>query len=261
VKKMIFAVTIVLALALTAAAEQAKPLPSQHLAGNASKPAVIPVGVPAAAPPALCNPCLFYGGDIDVNDFNAAGMSDENTLNIPGSSTYSSIIFPFVAAVKGAVINVQSSAAFDPKVATYDIRTGMTDGNGGTEIQSGTVPAQVQATGRNFLGLNEYTISVHFHAVTFQPGVQYEINVLPQCLNGGSDGSCGQPGSFFITRTFVSNTTTGINSVNGNFQPQGQMFLNAAFFGFSYANWCDAALGFNSSQCAFMSYGLIGTAE
>ena len=37
------------------------------------------------------------------------------------------------------------------------------------------------------------------------------------------------------------------------------MFLNSSFFGFTYANWCDSSLGFNSNQCAGMSYGLVGT--
>ena len=31
------------------------------------------------APPAICKPCLFYGGDIDPNDPNADGFIDQNT--------------------------------------------------------------------------------------------------------------------------------------------------------------------------------------
>jgi hypothetical protein len=37
------------------------------------------------------------------------------------------------------------------------------------------------------------------------------------------------------------------------------MFLNSSFFGFTWANWCDAELGFNAKQCAGMSFALRGS--
>jgi hypothetical protein len=34
--------------------------------------------------------------------------------------------------------------------------------------------------------------------------------------------------------------------------------LNSGYFGFSWANWCDSSLGFNTIQCGYMSYGVLG---
>ena len=55
---------------------------------------------------------------------------------------------------------------------------------------------------------------------------------------------------------YMSNTTQKTNSVNGSAQPAGQLFLNSAFFGFTWANWCDSALGQTAQQCAYGSFGL-----
>lgn len=250
-KTTILAVTVVLAFALTAMAGE-KPPVSQHLAGNSSEP--FKLGPPSVTPPPLCSPCIFYGGDLNPNDFNAAGMSDENTLLITGgSATYGAVTFPSHASVIGIVFNVQASDAFDPQVASYDIREGVTDGDGGFSVQSGTAKIQIQQTGRNFLGLFEYAIAVHFPTVTLEPGVEYWFNVEPQCLNGAQDGSC------YLGRFFVSNTTQGMNNVHGLYQPEHSMFLNSSFFGFDFTNWCDPSLGFNQNQCNLLSYGLVGT--
>ncbi len=246
---------VVFALTLSVLAEEGKLPVSRHLAGDASaithihNNTTLPV-----TPPALCNPCIFYGGDNNPNDINSAGMSDENTLLITGgSATYSAVTFPSHASVIGIMFNIQASDAFDPKTATYDIRENVSDGNGGFSVQSGSATVQIVQTGRNIFGLFEYSIAVHFPTVTLEPGVEYWFNVEPQCLNGAQDGSC------FLGRFFVSNTTQGTNNFHGSYQPEHSMFLNSSFFGFDYTNWCDASLGFNQGQCNLMSYGLMGT--
>jgi hypothetical protein len=251
VKTTLLAATLVVALTLSAAAAQ-KPAPSQHLAGNTAAEKIAPSGVP----PVLCDPCLFYGGDLNLSSINAAGLSDENTLLIPGSSTYGSFTLTGVSAtVTGIVFNVQADVNFDPLTASYDVRTGITDGNGGTSIASGTGAIAVASTGRNFIGLNEYTVAVNLSApLLIGPG-QYWFNVTPACTNGTSDGSCS------VGRIFVSNTTNRTNGVNAAAQTQGQMYLNSSFFGFTFTNWCDPSLGLTTNQCAGMSFGLIGTLQ
>ncbi|HUO26952.1 MAG TPA: hypothetical protein VMU61_14890 [Candidatus Aquilonibacter sp.] len=253
-KTTIFAVTILFALALTTVAQSSKPAVSRHLAGDASAGSQFQNNALPAAKIGLCSPCIFYGGDLNPDDINAAGMSDENTLVIEGGSgTYGAVIFPDRAYVNGIIFNVQASDAFDPKTATYDIREGVSDGYGGSVLQSGSSNIQILSTGRNFLGFYEYSIAVHFPTVTLDPGVEYWFNVEPQCLNGATDGSCYQG------RFFVSNTTQGTNNENGNYQPKHEMFLNSSFFGITWANWCDSFLGFNRKQCDLLSYGLVGT--
>jgi hypothetical protein len=251
VKTTLLAVALVLAVSLSASASAKKPATSQHLAGNNLIEKIAGPGVP----PTLCDPCLFYGGDLNPFSENAAGLSDENTLLIlGGSSTYTSFTLSGVSAsVTGIVFNVQADANFDPQTASYDVRTGVTDGQGGTSIASGTNSITVAATGRNFIGLNEYTVAVNLSTpLLIGPG-EYWFNLTPTCTNGAEDGSC------YVGRIFVSNTTNRTNNVNGAAQVQGEMFLNSGFFGFTYTNWCDPSLGLDSNQCAGASYGLIGS--
>jgi hypothetical protein len=248
VKTTLLALTLVVALTLSASAAQ-KPATSQHLAGNSAAEKISAPGVP----PTLCDPCLFYGGDLNVSSLNAAGLSDEDTLFIPGSSTYASFTLSGVSAnVTGILFNVQADANFDPQSATYDVRTGVIDGNGGTSIASGSASIAVAATGRNFIGLNEYTVAVQLSTpLLIGPG-EYWFNLTPECTNATSDGSCS------VGRIFVSNTTNRTNNVNGAAQVPYEMFLNSSFFGFTFANWCDSSLGLNSNQCAGASFGLMG---
>ncbi|MCU1300442.1 MAG: hypothetical protein JWQ87_726 [Candidatus Sulfotelmatobacter sp.] len=250
-KTTLFAAALVVTLTLSAAAAQ-KPKASQHLAGNANegmKPA------PAGIPPALCAPCLFYGGDLELSSLNAAGLSDENTVLIPGSSTYGNfnVQSSNSVTVTGILFNVQADANFNPLTATYDVRTGVTDGNGGTSIASGSGNITVASTGRNFLGLNEYSLAINLSTpLVLGPG-GYWFNMTPACTNGAQDGSCS------AGRFFVSNAIHRVNNVNGGRETSFQMYLNSAYFGFTYANWCDSSLGLDLQQCSGLSYGLMGT--
>ncbi len=255
-KTTLFAVAFVVALSLSSAVAQHSKMPalSQHRAGSDTGTEVFKDSANPQVP-SLCNPCLFYGGDLNPSDFNAAGMSDENTLLIVGGgSTYGAVIIPagVTATVSGIVFNLQADAAFDPMTASYDVRTGVTDGNGGTSIASGSGSMSVLATGRNFLGLNEYSLAVSLSTpLTLTPG-EYWFNMTPQCLNT-LDGSCN------VFRQFVSNSTQQTNRLNGWWQPAHEMFLNSSFFGLTFTNWCDPIIGFNPRQCAGLSFGLIGT--
>lgn len=253
-KRTLFAVALVITLSLVATAQRAKtPALSHHRVGNPGAELQEFTDTRAPTPPSLCNPCLFYGGDLNPSDANAAGLSDENTLlALGGSSTYGEVNIPTgtTVKVKGALFNVQADAAFDPLTASYDIRTGVSEGNGGTSIASGTTNIQVAATGNNFVGLNEYSIVVVFPPVTLVSG-SYWVNVTPKCINT-LDGSCS------VFRQFVSNTTSRTNSLHESWQPAHEMFLNSSFFGFTWANWCDSALGLNTVQCGYASFGLLG---
>jgi hypothetical protein len=249
VKTTLFAATLVVALTLSAAAADKKPPMSQHLAGsNEAGPP------PVMVPPALCDPCLFYGGDLSPSDPNAAGLSDENTLLVFGSSTYGNFNVPSSESVTvtGVLFNVQADANFDPLTASYDIRQNVSEGSGGTEISSGSGSIAVAATGRNFIGLNEYTLVVPLPtALVLGPG-SYWFNLTPNCTNGAYDGSC------YVGRMFVSNVTGRTDSIHGAGEGNGQMFLNSAYFGFTWANWCDSDIGLNPHQCNSLSFGVLG---
>lgn len=252
-KRTLTALALATALTLFAAAEQAKkPAMSVHHAGNPAASNELKDAI-APTPPALCKPCAFYGGDLAPNDANATGLSDENTFLVPGSSTYTALDIPGGASisVKGLLINVIATAAFDPQTATYDIRTGISEGNGGTSLTFGSNNASVQATGRALAGYYEYTIAVTIPKILLTSGM-YWFNVTPTCMST-LDGSC------YVFRQLESNTTAGgANNVHGSLQPTHSEYVNSAYLGADFSNWCDSQFGLNSVQCSRGSFGVIG---
>lgn len=252
-KKTFFAMAMMATFTLAAMAADSAKASQHYSAGDAGKTITTKI-VPASIVP-VCSKrtCSFYGGDLNPSDTNAAGLSDENTLFIPGSNTYGTITPAANTTVHGIFFNVQISAIpTAPFTGSYDIRSGVTDGNGGTEIQSsnGSVTAYGKVTGRSFLGLTEFSVIIPVTpAVALTAGTSYSFNVTADCLNS-SDANCSSG------RMFASNTTQQTNGINTAWEPAGQLFLNSAFFGFTYANWCDGSLGLNAQQCADLSFGL-----
>jgi len=247
-KKSLFAAIFVVALTVSAAAAS-KLKPSQWKPGP-----ILPPGT--ATVPSLCNPCLFYSGDLNPEDGQATGFSDENTLLVTGGSTYAPVNVPkgITANLTGILFNIQADANFDPQNATYDIRQGVTDGNGGTDVASGTGSITVATTGRTFLGLTEFSVLVTIPTFQLTGGEEYWFNITPQCTNGAVDGSC------YVGRMFFSNTTEMANELFGHATPPGELFFNSSYFGFTFTNWCDSSLGLpTKGQCRFGSFALVGT--
>lgn len=247
-KKTLFAATLVVALTLSAFGATKKQSPWVHRSGPPLPPG-------KAVVPALCNPCLFYSGDLNPNDGQADGFSDENTLLVTGSSTYAAVDIPkgITASLTGILFNVQADANFDPQNATYDIRQGVSAGNGGTEVASGTGDITVATTGRTFEGLTEFSVLVAVPTQSLTGGEEYWFNVTPQCTNGGVDGSC------YVGRIFLSNTTEMANEMFGHASPPYSLYLNSSYFGYTFEPWCD--LTEVNGQCRFASFGLVGTAK
>ena len=247
-KKILFAVTLVAALTLTAAAAE-KPAPAANPNGYGTVPKQL---APPGIPPALCSPCLFYGGDLDTTAGTAEGFSDENTLLVTGSSTYASFNVPTggEAKVTGILFNIQADANFDPNTATYDIRSGVSSGSGGTDIASGSGTISVATTGRVFIGLSEFTVLVTLTTPVSLTAGEYWFNITPACTNGAEDGSC------YVGRMFLSNTTSGTNNIDGHAQSGNSLFLNSSYFGYTYEPWC--SLVEVEGQCHLASFGLTG---
>jgi hypothetical protein len=208
---------------------------------------------PASTLPSLCKPCIFYGGDNNQNDPNTEGFPDGNTLSMPDTTTYAAVDVP--ATAKGVITGIlfmiyADQTEFNPQTATYDIRVGLSDGNSGTSVASGSGPAYIT------LGQDGPLIAIWQVAVNLAPpltvkrGIRYWFNLSPQCTDG-SDQGCHE-------QFFEMNTTQETNGLNANAQPANQMFFNSALYGYSWVNWCDPALGLNAQQCARASFGLMG---
>jgi hypothetical protein len=204
-----------------------------------------------SGPPALCKPCLFYGGDFS-NDLNSYALWDENTLFYPNTSTYGAVRVPkgHSVVVEGILFQIQFDPSFllDPRGVTWEIRKGVTAGSGGTVIASGQGPVAVQPTGRFDIG-PEYTVAIKTGGDVPLTGGTYWFNITPVCVNQ-RDSACE------TIQYGVSNTTQQANSFRGGLQPVDEMFINSQYYNYNWANVC--SLNINHAGCATLSFGLMG---
>jgi len=197
----------------------------------------ITLALPHACTVSKSHPCVFYAGDLNVSDPNANGLSNENSLIIPQSFTYNELKAPVSAHITASFSNNLTSLGFiDPQVADWDIRTGISEGNGGTSIGSGTGPAMFTQTGRIDFSLPEYELLTKT-AVTVPAGNVW-FAIVPECTNA-NDPDCSSDARYFISTT--DGTLNGVNtkfSVPSDGTNSAGPFLNSAFFGANFANWC-----------------------
>ena len=183
--------------------------------------------------------CLFYAGDFDANNGNANGLANETDAIISGSpygaATYEN--FTLSSSATGTGLFTNNLSGLNPATGYWEIRTGVSEGNGGTLVASGTGAMTQTATGRNGFGFIEYRDEVDGLNLSLAGGTQYWMAVVPNDPNNPN-------------RSFNSNTF-GNNSV-GSTQLDSQ-FWNSAFFGANFTN--------ADSQGAFSSFsqGVIGT--
>ncbi len=198
--------------------------PCYPLAKRLTRLSLLAMGliVLACASPARAD-ILFYGGDFAPNNQNANGLANETDAIVGGSPTGASTYQNFVVTgqpwtVQGLFSN--NLLGFAPTSAYWEIRTGVSAGNGGTLIASGTMLSPlVTATGRSGFGFNESTVEVTGLNIVLNPGT-YWFTVTPQ--NPGASG-----------RSYNSNTF-GLNAVGTDIA--NQQFFNSGFFGANFAN-------------------------
>jgi hypothetical protein len=174
-----------------------------------------------ASAPAGASGLLYYGGDLDPNNANANALANETDAIIGGSPYGAATYDNFVVSgptwhVTGLFTNNLSQLS--PETAYYEIRTGVSEGNGGTVVYSGTASVTQTATGRSAFGYAEYQdlVSVDF---ALSDGT-YWMSVVPN--DPDAEG-----------RSFNSNTF-GLNAVgthNADFD-----YWNSGFFGANFTN-------------------------
>jgi hypothetical protein len=146
----------------------------------------------APKPPSFCQPCLWYAGDFNVNNQNANGVSDENDLTINQSAVYVPFTVPKgqIWRITGAFGIVLSTVnVIDPPQADWSFSKGVSQGNAGKLIKSGTSPATSKALNCNQgVELNCLGILVKGLKVTLKAG-RYWLTVVPYCTNQ-NDSQC-----------------------------------------------------------------------
>ncbi|MFZ0705432.1 MAG: PEP-CTERM sorting domain-containing protein [Candidatus Korobacteraceae bacterium] len=167
--------------------------------------------------------CSFYAGDLDLNDPNQNGLANENDA-IVGGSPYGAATFQNFNWGGGLVdgLFTNNLSGLNPASAYWEIRTGVSEGNGGTLIASGTASGgnfSSTATGRADFGFNEYSYAA-LNLNTFLGAGQYWFAVVPQDTGNAN-------------RSFNSDTD-GLNSIGS--QTSGLQYFDSAFFGANYTN-------------------------
>jgi hypothetical protein len=177
---------------------------------------------------------LWYNGDF--NGVNALA-NERNTL-ISQAAVYDDFNVP--AGQMWDVATVFSDNLTNTAVtgADWEIRTGISEGNGGTLVASGTTNSPGVRLIYCGFGFCEYRVEVTELNVTLVPG-HYWLNVTPV---GNGTG-----------RSFNANTS-GANCVGTPCGDNQNAFFNSTFFGAYFTSTA------NEGQPADYSNGVIGTA-
>jgi len=164
--------------------------------------------------------CLFYGGDFDPNNPNANGLANETDAIVGGDPYGAATYQNFVVGGQGWNITglfTNNLSTLTPSSGYWEIRKGVSEGNGGTLIASGTESGgnfSQTPTGRSGFGYTEYTDLVTGLNVNLPSGM-YWLATVPTCptCNG---------------RSFNSNSLEGLNAVGT--QVSDDQFWNSSFF-------------------------------
>jgi len=189
--------------------------------------------VRAQAPPGS----LWYNGDFDQRN----GLANERNTTVSQAAVYED--FNITGGPMWDVTAVFSDNLFFGTVvvtgADWEIRTGISEGNAGTLIASGTTSSpEVTQIECDWQGICEYGVEVTGLNVHLNPG-HYWLNVTPV---GNGTGR-----SFNVT-------TSGANCVGTPCGNNQNAFFNSTYFGAYFTSTA------NEGQPYDYSNGVIGTA-
>ena len=166
---------------------------------------------------------MWYNGDFN----NVNGLANEKSTTTAQASVYDN--FLVTSASGWDITDVFSDNLMNTNVtgATWEIRSGVSSGNGGTLVASGmTLTPTVTATGRSGFGFTEFQVKVSglsVHLPQLPAGQFYWLNVTP--IGDGTG------------RSFDSDTS-GANAVGS---PAGND-MNAFFDSTDFARFLPAHL-------------------
>ncbi len=164
----------------------------------------------------------FYGGDWEPNDPNANGLYNGTDAIIGGNPYGAAVYQNFVAGTAITVTGLFTNNAsnYVPTSGYWEIRSGVSEGNGGTLIASGTGNVTNTPTGRNGFGFDEYNNTVSGLNVSLAANT-YWFAVVPTCTTcaGGS---------------YNTNSLHALNAVGT--QISNQQYFNSSFFNANFTN-------------------------
>ena len=174
---------------------------------------------------------LFYNGQMNGVD----GLASERNTLVSDARVYDNF------TVGGGTWTVTSLfgdylATTPWSTAYWEVRSGVSTGNGGTLLFSGTNAASRVATGRSAFGITEYRATLTgFTPFTLGAG-EYWMAIAP--IGNGSD------------RAYLS-TTSGLNGVNETIDHRH--YFDSQYFGHGFTS--------NPNGATDFAYGIVGTAS
>ncbi|HEV8046835.1 MAG TPA: hypothetical protein VGP35_03855 [Terriglobales bacterium] len=259
-KKTFLAAVLIAMLVPVALAQNSVPASlGEMIQSRGTSTVMSPNWKPASHPtiPTYCSPCLFYTGDFDSSNSNANGLANESDLLVSDSHIYTAIPFfhPHGASVTGLFVNsLDTVGVEDPASDPWDIRTGVSSGNGGTSVASGNSKSTDTPTGRSGFGLNEYTHLVKFSAVKLTKQGHYWTNVTPQCTNA-NDSNCDSARYF---ESDEEDDPNPINHVGTCKNVLDDSFWESTSFGMNWAPTWGSTGGCGGIGCDSFSTGVLG---
>jgi len=182
---------------------------------------------------------LWYSGDAD----GVSGLPSEgNSSSIVQAMVYDEFTVPVGGWTIEEVWANQAVTLGDenPPSAYWEIRSGLSDGNGGTLVASGTDPCSFTATGGSPIpGFPEYLVDVSGLSLALAPGT-YWLGVAPV-----DDGS----------GVFYDETTSGLNAIGP--ADNGNSFFDSYYFGYAFVAADDPTFPLGSGAWDF-SMGVAG---
>jgi hypothetical protein len=169
----------------------------------------------AACAPASAGTVGWYNGDFNGNNGLANGINNGSWSQ---ANTYDDFVVPAGGWLVTGVFSNDLMSFTGTTQAYWEIRSGVSAGNGGTLVASGTDTATQTATGRSGFGYTEYTVEVDGLSLFLAPGT-YWLTVAP--VGPGSGNS------------YVS-TTSGANAIGNPPGNDDNSFFNSSTFGANF---------------------------
>lgn len=194
--------------------------------------ALLAAGALLCAQPAQAGPVpagtIWYNGDYDGRD----ALVNQTGAN--AGRVYDDFILSSTTQLTG-VFSDNFIRSNNFTTASWQIRSGVSSGNGGTLIASGDGAASRTFTGRstNFGGFfvyNEFQVLVNIPTLTLGPGT-YWLSVTPDTSDVSGAG----------TNSLLS-TTSGANAIGTPPGNDGNSFITSSFYGYNYTAVSDPSV-------------------